>query len=207
VQWQWLNEPEEWTGTEDGLKLHTLGEVDFWRETLVGTVRDSGHFYFTEVTGDFIATVCVAGDYRDQYDQAGLVVRHDERNYLKSGVEFVKGSWEGRFNYRGDARLLNTALTVDGWSEWSVNPQLPTEPERVWIRVEREKGTFFVSHSLDGREFTVMKMFAMPGVDTVAVGPYATSPEGGGFDVAFSELSITGGGVATSGTNVQGVHA
>jgi regulation of enolase protein 1 (concanavalin A-like superfamily) len=190
VNWQWLNEPREWEATDDGLRMRTLPRVDFWRETLVGTVRDSGHLYFTEVTGDFTAVVCVVGDYRDQYDQAGLVVRQDARNYLKCGVEFVRGVWEDRFKYSGDARLINSALTTDGWSEWSVNPQLATEPDAVWLKVQREKGTLFVSHSLDGGDFTVMKMCAMPGADAVAVGPYATSPEGDGFDVQFSRLRI-----------------
>lgn len=199
MDWQWLNEPQEWTATGDGLRLRTLPGVDFWRETLVGTVRDSGHFYFTEIGGDFTAVTCVRGAYHDQYDQAGLVVRQDEHNYLKAGVEFVKGTWEGRYDYPGDARLINSALTVGGWSEWSPIPQLPREPDAVWIRVERDRGTFFVSHSLDGRDYTIMKMFALPEAETVAVGPYATSPEGEGFNVEFNALSVVGPAASARG--------
>lgn len=194
MNWQWLNEPSQWDAKPDGLRLRTDAHVDFWRETLIGEVRDSAHFYFTEVTGDFTIALRLAGNYQEQYDQAGIVVRRDAENYLKCGVEFIKGMWEGRYPYRGDARLIYSALTTNGRSEWSTLPQLPTEPDAVWLRIERESDAFFVSHSVDGEDFTVMKLFSIPNAETIAVGPYAGSPEGAGYDVEFSHLRVSARG-------------
>jgi len=56
---QWLNEPSD-------------RDTDFWRITHDGFIRDTGHFYYQSMTGNFIAEVKVIGEYKDLYDQAGL---------------------------------------------------------------------------------------------------------------------------------------
>jgi regulation of enolase protein 1 (concanavalin A-like superfamily) len=187
---KWLHEPLEWK--DDGTKLtfRTKGGVDFWRNTLVKTIADDGHLYYNEVDGDFVATVRVSGDYRDQYDQAGLVVRQDEFNWLKCGVELIVGKWADMFQYQGRAHVICSGLTVNGWSEWSPLPQLPQNPPFVWMRVARVEKTFFVSFSLDGSKYDIIKLFALPQANPVHVGRYATSPSGGGFDVTFDSYSL-----------------
>ena len=186
----WFNEPEHWDLVDGRLTFKTSGQVDFWRHTLVGTVRDNGHLYYETVSGDFVARARFGGDYREQYDQNGLVVRQDSENYIKAGVEFVLGQWEDRYFYNGPARLVNAALTSHGWSEWSVLPQLEEEFDAIWMEVRREGSTFFVAHSLDGEKFTPIKLCALPDAGPLMVGPYATSPTGTGFDVWFDSFEI-----------------
>jgi hypothetical protein len=190
TDWLWLNAPERWERTENGLRFTTSPQVDFWRHTLVDSVSDNGHLYYTLLDGDFAVRTLFGGDYHDQYDQAGIVVRQDQENYLKVGIEFVKGSWDDRYTYEGDARLPNASLTRHGWSEWSVSPQLSKEPEAVWLDVRREGSTIFAAFSLDGKHFTPIKMLALPEATTLMVGPYATSPSGNGFDVWFDNLIV-----------------
>jgi len=187
----WLHEPSEWS--EDGSKLtfRTTGGVDFWRNTLVNTIADDGHLYYNETDGDFTATVRVSGEYRDQYDQAGLFVRQDENNWLKCGVEYIMGNWAERYKYDGSALVVCSGLTANGWSEWSPLPQLPKNPDFVWMQVVREGKTFFVSFSLDGKKYDVIKLFAFPNATKVLVGRYATSPVGKGFNVSFDTYSLT----------------
>ncbi len=40
----WLNEPQNWSAGETGLRLTTLDKTDFWRETHYGFTHDDGHF-------------------------------------------------------------------------------------------------------------------------------------------------------------------
>jgi hypothetical protein len=187
---KWLHEPLQWNDDMTKLSFRTKGGVDFWRSTLVHTISDDGHLYYNEVDGDFTATVRVSGDYRDQYDQAGLLVRQDAENWLKCGVELIIGKWADMFEYRGNAHVICSGLTTNGWSEWSPIPQLPENPPHIWIRVTREKTTLFVSFSLDGSKYDIIKLFALPYATRLLVGRYATSPAGKGFNVSFDQYSL-----------------
>ena len=86
---EWRSEPRQWQALPDGMQLTTDAGTDFWRHTHYGFVRDDGHFRFETVHRDFELEVTIAGDYRDQYDQAGLMVRTDDAQWIKCGIEFV----------------------------------------------------------------------------------------------------------------------
>ena len=186
----WLNEPAEWEDDGDHLSLRTGAGTDFWRGTLVDYIKDSGHFYYETVDGDFVATVRFGGEYRDQYDQAGLFARVDEENWMKCGVEIVNDVWALDYKVNGSAHLIMAGLTFHGWSEWSTLPQFPTNPEHVWIRVIREREALFVDWSLDGTDYTILKLFAFPGARELQIGRYAASPAGDGFKAWFDSYSV-----------------
>jgi regulation of enolase protein 1 (concanavalin A-like superfamily) len=189
----WLNEPPEWESEGDRLSLRTAPETDFWRGTLVDYVKDSGHFYYEPVTGDFIATVRFSGAYRDQYDQAGLFVRIDEENWMKCGIEIVNDVWTRDYKVNGSAYLIMAGLTSHGWSEWSTLPQLPTNPDHLWMRVIRDRDTLFVDWSFDGTDYSILKLFAFPGATELQVGRYAASPAGEGFTASFDSYTLVRG--------------
>src|SRR5262245_7888603 len=88
---QWYNEPPHWLVDDETIVVRSARKTDFWRKTHYGFIRDSGHFYYQEVQGDFKAEVKVLGEYAALYDQAGLMVRLDEANWVKCGIEFVEG--------------------------------------------------------------------------------------------------------------------
>jgi uncharacterized protein len=74
--WRWFNEPGRW----DGNTVTTDPDTDFWRTTHYGFVRDTGHILGVDKAGDFELTVTFSGDYREQYDQAGIAIRLDGEN-------------------------------------------------------------------------------------------------------------------------------
>src|SRR3954465_12944681 len=84
MKFEWLNEPAEWSEEGSSLRVRTEERTDFWRETHYGFLRDSGHFRFARATNDFTARVTFEGDYRELYDQAGLMLRLDERHWIKA---------------------------------------------------------------------------------------------------------------------------
>ena len=83
---EWLNEPPHWRSEDDALVVTTGDKTDFWRETHYGFIRDDGHLRYTKQPGDFTAEVTVSGQYREIYDQAGLMIRLDPNNWIKAGV-------------------------------------------------------------------------------------------------------------------------
>lgn len=186
----WMNEPPKWNDDGKTLTIEAAGDTDFWCNTFVDYVKDSGHFYYEIVPGDFVATVRFEAEYRDQYDQAGLFVRQDANNWLKCGVEIVNGTWARDYKYRGSAHLIMAGLTANGWSEWATLPQLPENPPHVWMRMIREGKTLFVDYSLDGKDFTVLKLCALPTAKELWIGRYAAAPSGTGFTSRFTSYQV-----------------
>lgn len=202
----WLGEPPEWRTEGSMLHVRTEARTDFWCRTLQDQMNtgdfatlgldpgeyvvDSGHFYFDMVAGDFSVTVKVSGEFSDQYDQAGLFIRHDSREWLKVGIELVDGKWADRYPYRGTALLVGATVTRGGWSDWSVLPQFDHNPPAVWFRVTRQGRTGYVDFSLDGEEYRLMRVLSFPDVAELKVGRYASSPTGEGFIALFDEYLL-----------------
>lgn len=110
---EWYNEPPHWHAEGETLSVTTGPDSDFWRVTHYGFVRDSGHFGFEMAPGDVSAEVRVRGAYRDLYDQAGLMFRIDERNWIKGGIELVDG-----------VQQVSAVVTRE-FSDWSVRHRCP----------------------------------------------------------------------------------
>jgi regulation of enolase protein 1 (concanavalin A-like superfamily) len=173
---KWLNEPRDWTHSGGVLTFTTEPKTDFWRKTHYGFIRDSGHFYGQPITGDFTAEVKVTGNYRTLYDQAGLMVRLDENNWLKCGVEFVDGE-----------QLASVVLTRE-YSDWSFVP-IPGNPASAWVRFRREGGAVEVHYSVDGTTFRQLRLGYLTS-GTVEVGMMACSPGDEGFTVRFEGFKL-----------------
>jgi uncharacterized protein len=174
---EWLNEPPAWEARGETLIVTVGAKTDFWRTTHYGFVRDNGHFWFQSWDGDFIAEVKVTGAYRDQYDQAGLMVRVDDRHWLKCGVEFVDG-----------VQHASTVVTRDH-SDWSV-AQLPDSPPSLWLRISRSGPDVEVRYSVDGEQYALLRLARLTETQTLLVGPMCAAPDGTGFEVAFEDFSV-----------------
>lgn len=79
----WLNDPADCMFENGTLHVTTGGNSDFWRHTHYGFVRDNGHFLQIPAPAHFTATLTFEGDYETLYDQAGLMLRVDNRNWIK----------------------------------------------------------------------------------------------------------------------------
>jgi regulation of enolase protein 1 (concanavalin A-like superfamily) len=174
---QWFNPPAEAAVDGEMLRVTSAPSSDFWRITHYGFVRDNGHFYHEEVEGDFVVEVRVDGSYRDLYDQAGLMLRVDEKNWIKTGIEFV----DGRQN-------LSVVVTRE-FSDWSVIG-LEQNPGSLWLRVTRKADAVEIFYSLDGRSFQLMRLAYLVPSPVTLVGPMCASPDGSGFEVTFTEYRV-----------------
>lgn len=181
--WRWFNEPTTWALERD--KLHgdkltvtTDPDTDFWRTTHYGYARDTGHVYGSEVDGDFVLTATFEGEYDQQYDQAGIALRVDEANWIKSGIELVDGQQQ------------MSAVVTREFSDWSVVPPM-SGLQRVTIEAAREGDTVTIRYGLDGAApETLLRLAYLPPNRPVLAGVMAASPDGQGFTTTFTGLDL-----------------
>ncbi|MBD9397967.1 DUF1349 domain-containing protein [Pseudomonas sp. PDM11] len=174
---QWLNAPATSEVSEHSLTITTDQNTDFWRETHYGFTRDTGHFLGIATGDGFTATVRIQGEFSSLYDQAGLMVRIDEKRWVKTGVEFTDGQ-----------AFLSTVVT-DGKSDWSVSQPFK-ELEDFYIRVTLSNGAMRIQASRDGHFWPLLRLAPFPAASTYQVGPTACTPERSGLVVRFSEFEI-----------------
>lgn len=176
---EWLNEPPAWRDEGGELSVATGEKTDFWRKTHYGFVRDDGHLRYRTVTGDFTASVLFSGSYEKLYDQAGLMVRIDEENWVKAGIEFVDGR-----------QMLSVVVTRD-FSDWSTAPG-PSGSEWLALRITRHGQAMRVEGALPSPRpnYTLLRLAHLPIGDAVKVGPMCCSPERAGFKAKFRGFRI-----------------
>jgi regulation of enolase protein 1 (concanavalin A-like superfamily) len=175
---EWLNEPAQWSAADGVLTVTADGGTDFWRTTHYGFVRDSGHVYGDQVDGDFDLSVRVRGAYADQYDQAGVMVRVDDQHWLKTGVEYVDG--RARFS---------TVVTL-GYSSWTVS-DLPAGANELGLQLARRGDAVEVRYGVDGGQADLAAVVYLPPGRPAFAGAMCAAPDGGGFQVTFTDLVIS----------------
>ncbi len=173
----WLNEPPTWKDDGNQIEAITASKSDFWRKTHYGFTRDSGHFYYQEVSGNFTAEIRVIGRYEALYDQAGLMLRVDEENWIKTGIEYFDGQQHA------------SAVVTREFSDWSV-VKLEGYPPCLWLRVTRKNEAVEIFYSLDGENYSLLRLaYLVPSAVTL-VGPMCAAPDGPGLSVIFAEFKV-----------------
>jgi regulation of enolase protein 1 (concanavalin A-like superfamily) len=177
---RWLHAPAKVTTSPTSLQVQVQGGTDFWRVTHYGFIRDNGHFFYQEQAGDFIAKVKVVGQYKDLYDQAGLMIRLDEKNWIKTGIEYVKG-----------VQNVSAVVTREV-SDWSVVPRQDSPPA-VWLTLLRKGDYVEIQYSFDNHDFKMLRLAYFPPTPgrKVQVGLMCAAPDGKGFPVEFTDFSLT----------------
>ena len=175
---QWLNEPALWSEQAGALVVTADAGTDFWRITGYGYIRDNGHLYGEQIGGDFDLSMRVRGSYAAQYDQAGAMVRVDDRRWLKTGIEYFDGR-----------PRLSTVITLEH-SSWAV-ADLPGDPGDLRLLVTRRGDAIEVRYRKDGGGSELAALAYLPPGEPVVAGAMCAAPEGGGFQVEFHDLAIT----------------
>jgi len=173
----WYNEPEQWQIKERSLILQVTPKSDFWRISHYGFTVDDGPFYYNSYGGEFEAKVKLTADYKARFDQMGLMIRIDQKNYIKAGVEFV----DGKFN-------ISTVVTNEK-SDWSVLP-LEKTPKFVWIKAVRRLDAVEIYYSLDDKIYSMVRNAPFPDNSAAMVGLMAACPDGTGFEARFDNFSV-----------------
>ncbi|KLT66432.1 DUF1349 domain-containing protein [Pedobacter sp. BMA] len=174
---QWFNEPAKWEIKNNSLVMQVTPNSDYWRISHYGFTVDDAPFLYSNYGGEFEVKVKLTGAYKARFDQMGLMIRTDHKNYIKTGVEFV----DGKFN-------VSTVVTHDK-SDWSVLT-LDQVPPFIWVKVIRRLDAVEIFYSLDDKTYVMTRNAPLEDNSPVMVGLMAASPDGNGFEATFEKFKI-----------------
>eukprot|EP01132_Coremiostelium_polycephalum_P002197 gene2197-2708_t len=181
----WINEPKVWNKIDsESLEVVTDSKTDFWSSTYYGFTFFTGHFYgVKELQGDFSFQVCVEADFKELYDQAGLMVIQDENNWLKAGIEYSDGK-----------PMMGSVLTKLGKSDWATGPYSGTDPSRFWMRITVQNECIRLQYSADdGKTWPLLRLCPFPSISTpqkFSIGVMTCTPQREGLKVKFSQCLL-----------------
>jgi len=176
----WLNPPVSADVRDGALQVRSGEKTDFWQGTYYGFHRDDGHFLHQLRKGDFTAEVSFSGRYEALYDQAGLMIRADEKRWMKCGIEYTDG-----------AMHFSTVVTSthSDWSAFRIDHAFDV----MSVRVTRNGDALFIQYRTDVMTEWRMARLAWfdPSIEELQVGPAFCSPQRGGFEATFHSFTLT----------------
>lgn len=173
----WFNEPANWQINGGTLIMDVTPNSDYWRISHYGFTVDDAPFYYAEYGGEFEAKVKISGDYKVRFDQAGMMIRLDHENYIKTGIEFV----DGKYN-------LSTVVTHKT-SDWSVIA-LDCPVDYICIKAVRRLDAVEIFYSFDDKEYQMMRNAWVEANHPVKIGMFAACPDGNGFKARFENFTV-----------------
>jgi uncharacterized protein len=177
-QMQWFNQPKIWNRENDSMTMFVTPKTDFWRITHYGFTVDDGPFLYETVGGEFEVKVKITGHFQTRFDQMGLMLRIDEKTWIKTGIEFV------------NEKINISAVVTNEKSDWSVI-ETNSKPKYLWFKVIRRLDAVEIFYSYDDLTYTMMRLAYFPNNRPVMVGMTAASPDGDGFNALFEHFEIT----------------
>ncbi|WP_069173877.1 DUF1349 domain-containing protein [Streptomyces griseus] len=170
----WLNPPLDAVDDGDGLEVTARGRSDFWRTTSYGFVRDDGHALLTGFPSGTAVEVTFLARFEELYDQAGVMVRVDERTWIKAGVEMSDG-----VPHLG-------AVVTRGVSDWSLSPVPEWAGRHVTVRVSRSGDAVTVRARCDDLPWRLVRLAPLDPDAAAFAGPFCCSPQREGLRVRFT---------------------
>ncbi|WP_336698644.1 DUF1349 domain-containing protein [Curtobacterium sp. USHLN213] len=177
-QGQWTHEPAAATLDGEVLRVTAVEGSDAWRTTSYGFVHDSEHALLRPVDGAFSVEVSFVLDYTEQFDQAGVFLRVDERNWIKAGVEFADGTPQ-----------VGAVVTRDA-SDWSVAPVPEWTGRVVTVRASRDGDAVTIRAWADDEPPRLVRVAYLDPDARVSAGLLCAAPSRAGLTVAFTGFRV-----------------
>jgi uncharacterized protein len=160
---------------ETAVTLTAGAGTDFFVHPSTGEAAESAAVRLQPVEGDFVLSALVEAELASTFDAGALLVRGGTRTWGKLALEL---SPEGEPTIvsvvtRGRSDDCNSVVVAG---------------RRAWLRVARMGDAFAFHSSADGRRWSLVRHFHLPGV--TEAGFAAQSPTGPGCAATFSDVRL-----------------
>jgi regulation of enolase protein 1 (concanavalin A-like superfamily) len=173
----WLNPPASAEEQDGALVAVSADRTDFWRTTGYGFVHDDGHALLAPFPNGSAVEVAFVGDFREQFDQAGVLVRVTPETWMKAGIEFCDGLPQ------------LGAVVTHGMSDWSQSPAPEDWAGReVTVRVSRSGDALTVRGRCEDGPWRMIRLAPLAPEAEALAGPTFCSPSRAGLQVRFTRF-------------------
>ena len=192
---EWINKPLSYEVTENSVAISTEPGTDFWQRSYYGFQNDNAPAFLLKSNQNFSFSVKAGFDYRERFDQCGIIIYLDSDNWFKASIEYETQAFS----------RLGSVVTNNGYSDWATNDiQLPSQ---IWYRLSRRGPDFLIESSLNGVDYKQMRIFhlqvlgktteemgrvnpPLPAKEQIRFGVYACSPSASSFCAKFTEFQL-----------------
>ena len=181
-QFDWLMQPDYRSDSSGHLIINTQPDTDFWQRTHYGFRRDNGHCLLANQTQDFCMSVKTEYHAKMQYDQAGLYIRVDSDNWIKTSTEY-----ENERHSR-----LGSVVTNHGYSDWATI-DIEGSVSEMWYKIQSKNQLkdYLIEYSTDGMDWRQLRITHLhKDSRSIKIGIYACSPMSSSFEVKFSHFQV-----------------
>lgn len=190
---KWMNRPAIAKVTATTLDITTEPSTDLWQRSYYGFRHDNAPALLLESRYNITFSTRAAFNFKGRYDQCGILLYLDSNNWFKSSIEYEDCSFS----------QLGSVVTNNGYSDWATTDMGSTTT--MWYRLSRRGPDFLAETSLDGQNFTQLRIFHMhslgettvemgktdsplPPELAVSFGPYACSSLDSSFEARFDSI-------------------
>jgi regulation of enolase protein 1 (concanavalin A-like superfamily) len=174
----WTHEPVAAELDGDVLRVTAAEGSDAWRTTSYGFVHDAEHALVQRFDGPFSVEVSFLLDYAEQFDQAGVFLRVDERTWTKAGVEHADGQAQ-----------LGAVVTRDV-SDWSVAPVPEWVGRIVTVRASRDGDAVTIRAWADDEAPRLVRVAPLDTDAVVSAGLFCAAPTRAGLVATFTGFRV-----------------
>ncbi|WP_062136567.1 DUF1349 domain-containing protein [Demequina aestuarii] len=171
---EWTAKPvrAEWTAGGE-LLVEAREESDAWRTTSYGFVHDDAHALLAPLGPREAVEVTFVLDYKEQFDQAGVMIRVDETTWIKAGVEV------------SDGVAQVGAVVTHGVSDWSVAPVPEWVGRAVTVRASRDGDAVTIRARADEEPWRLVRVAPLSPTADARAGLFCCAPTRAGLAVRF----------------------
>jgi uncharacterized protein len=160
---------------------------DAWRETAYGFVHDSAHALLVPMPSESAVEVTLLAELSQQFDQAGIMLRASETDWIKAGLEYADGA------------MQVGAVVTRGASDWSTAP-VDWAGRLVTIRASRSGDAVIVRARVENEPWRLVRVTHVDPALEFEAGPYLAAPTRDGLTVRFTSWTT---GAADSGIHLD----
>lgn len=178
----WTRSPKRYSIDAAQISIITEPGTDLWQRTYYGFQNDNAPVLQMATSEKFFSFV-VKTEFssKRRFDQCGIVIYLDSKNWLKASIEYENTEYQ----------RLGSVVTNHGYSDWATT-DIPASVKSMWYRLSRRESDYCIECSHDGVTFKQMRICHMwEGAEKIRFGIYACSPEDSSFEAKFTEMELT----------------